>query len=479
MKKLIIIVCTLFFAFIFEACDLIDGTGVENPDLTIEQALAQPQSAERWTNGLKERVAVVYNDFLVTAELTTDNYVNNETFFNQNVDNGTLRDVDDDFDDTQFQIGKLREQAEFGLTEILVNNDPNAAGTELEAEMHFYKGFANLLAGELFTTLPSDGDAAAVAPAQHFQNAVQDFQNALSIDNSSETAISYYLGLARAYYNLGEQSNAESAANDAIALDGNDDYVRMVEFDGVNGPFSSMQDAVYDRASFDDLQPLPRLDFLDPKYGQDGDTESSIPMFKIEEAYLIIAESQLAGGNLGPAQNTLNDLLTIVSNRPTRAFNELAEERVEADEETQRPNTSATAVKADADAPARPGLVLDRTANTVVPTISGTSVSSAMVNGLTDTGVEAIELLYLLRQEIFFGEGRRIFDLGIRWPVSENEGLINENITDSDRQPTIPSYLPPIADFDSFAPLPCEGCAEVTISVNLNAAIASGRGYRF
>ncbi|MBO6524956.1 MAG: hypothetical protein JJ971_14075 [Balneolaceae bacterium] len=84
-------------------------------------------------------------------------------------------------------------------------------------------------------------------------------------------------------------------------------------------------------------------------------------------------------------------------------------------------------------------------------------------------------MLYLLRQEIFFGEGRRMFDLGIKWPVAEREALINPNIVASDREATIPAYLPPIAEFDAFT---ING-TEVTIQHNLNRTIATGRGNRF
>ncbi len=472
MKKLIFL-CTLLLAFSFEACDLVDGTGVENPDLTLDQALSQPNSAERWVNGLKEQLATTYNEFIVTAELTTDNYVNNETFFNQNVDSGTLRDIDDDFDDAQHAIATLREQAEFGLETVLAA-DEGAAGGSLEAEMHFYKGVANVLAGELFTALPPDGDTVAVAPSEHFQTAVQDFQNAIDI----EPTVGYYIGQARAYYNLGDKANARDLAQTAIDNNATNDYLRSVEFDGVDGPSNTLQDAVADRSSFDDLQPLPRLDFLDPKYGQAGDQESPIPMLKIEEAYLILAEAELSDNNLTDAQQQLDNLLDVVSNRPTRDFNELAEERVESDEVTQRPNEAAYEVRASADDPFRSGLVLDRTEATTVPTVSGTSVTSTMINGLSDTGADAVELLYLLRQEIFMGEGRRMVDLGIRWPTSENEALNNPNITDADRQPTVPSDLPPISEFDDFTPLPPDGSFQVTILHNLNAVLGA-RGTKF
>lgn len=476
MKKYVLII--LAAAFFLEACDLVDGTEVENPNLPLSEALGQPNVATSWVNGLNEQLASTYNNFAPTAELATDNYVNLETFFNQNVDGGTYRDIDDDFDDAQNEIAILREGAEFGLKTVL-ENDPDAVGTELEAEMHFHKGVANLLAGELFTALPPDGAAATAGPSTFFNTAVQDFQNALSVDS---TNVGYRILLARSLYNLGNQSEAVAAAQQAITDDSGDPFVRFVEFDGVNGPSNTLQDAVSDRGNFDDFQPLPRLDFLDPKYESRGDVEKNIPIAKIEEAHLIIAEAQLADGNLIGARQTMKDVVALIgSSRPLEAFDEGAEDRgFEEEAKTNRPNSSSFVVRSDSSELFRSGLVLDRTSSTMVPPISGTSVTDSIIdNALTND--ELLTVLYLMRQEIFFGEGRRIFDLGIRWPVSETEALTNDNIQDSDRQATIPGYLSPITDtapdmdaftanFDTF---------EVTINTDYNKVIALQRGNRF
>jgi len=472
MKKTILLTFCMSIAVL--SCDLIDGTGIENPNLPVDDAVNLPNAARPWVNGLNEQIASVYGEFLTTAELSTDNYINVQTFYNQNVDNSTYRDIDDDFDDTQRALSTLREQAIFGLDRVL-ENDPSSAGTELEAEMYFFKGLANLMLGELTTAFPAEAKGATVDPATLFQNAIQDFNNALNIDGSSETAISYRLALARTHYNLGNQSEAVSAANAAIAADGNDDYIRFVEFDGVNGPFNNFQDAVYDRGNFDDLQPLPRLDYLDPKYAIQGTDESPVPMFKIEEAYLIVAEAQLAGNDLPGARSTLQDLLAIVNSRPTRDFDETAEGRVNAKTGFQRPNSSSFIVRASSSDPFKSGLVLDRTESTTVPTVSGTSVTAADITALSSADGDALETLYLMRQEIFFGEGRRIFDLGIRWPVHEIEALNNPNITAADRTAVVPSFLPTGPEMDAFT----VSGNEVTISFNVNRIIAQQRGNRF
>ncbi|MDR9414724.1 MAG: hypothetical protein RI564_00475 [Gracilimonas sp.] len=471
MKKLVCIMIGL--TVMISSCDLIDGTNVRNPNLTLDDAAAQQNSATAWVNGLAQRNAVVYNSLLTVAELAGDNYVNKATFFNQNVDNGVYRDTDPNFNTAQQNIARLREQAEFGLNDILENN-PDAAGTELEAEMHFYKGWSHLLAGEYFIALSAEEVGDPQSPDAHFQLAVESFTRA----NSVNPSISYDLALARAHYALGNQSEAVSFSEAVLSADS--DFVRYIEYDGVNGPTNTLQDAVYDRQSFNDFQPLPRLDFLDPKYGDLGGTnESPVVLQKAEEAHLIVAEAQLADNDLPAAQGTMQSILSLVNSRPTRDIDDTEEGRAgTVDGGTNvRPNSSSYEVRASSSAPFISGLILDRTANTTVPTVSGTSLTSTDITNLSN-GQEALRALYLLRQEIFFGEGRRMVDLGIKWPISEVEALNNPNIEASERQAVIPSYIPAeYGDMDAFTV--DDTNQQVTITVDMNSVIASERGNKF
>ena len=78
-----------------------------------------------------------------------------------------------------------------------------------------------------------------------------------------------------------------------------------------------------------------------------------------------------------------------------------------------------------------------------VPSVSGTSVTSEMIQAVS-TADEALELLYLMRQEILISEGRRMFDLGMRFPTNTDEIDLNPNINAGDpiTKPVIPSYIP-------------------------------------
>ncbi len=470
MKKNIILTTFLAVA-VFASCDLIDGTGVENPNLSLDGAKELPNPATAFVNGLQEQLATMANNCITTQELATDNYVNVQSFYNQNVDVGTYRDIDTDFRNCQFGIATLREQAEYTLTEV-VPIDPNAQGAALEAEAHFFKGIANLWSGEIFTSLPDDAVAPAVGPTTHFNTAIADFTAALAIDSDN---VGYLLARARANYNMGNQSAAVADANAAIAADASGDYVRYILFDAVNGPANTFQNAVHDRGNFDDLQPLPRLDFLDPKFFDiDGTTDSDIPLVKIEEAHLILAEAELADGDLPGARTAMTNVAALANSRATSTVDDANESRNGDGTVAQRPNDGTYTVRASASDPFVAGHVIERTTTVETPSISATSVEAAEVAALA-TNEEALTMLYLLRQEIFFGEGRRMFDLGIRWPVAEREARINPSIEASDRTATIPSYLPPIVEFDAYT---ISG-TEVTIQHNLNRTIATGRGNRF
>tara|TARA_R110000868_G_scaffold1211_5_gene9410 strand:- start:445 stop:1854 length:1410 start_codon:yes stop_codon:yes gene_type:complete len=469
MKKNIILTTVLVFS-VFASCDLIDGTGVENPNLTLDAARDLPNPATAFVNGLQEQLASTANSCLTTQELATDNYMNAQTFYNQNVDGGTYRDIDTDFRNCQAAIGTLREQADYVLTDV-ITIDPVPAK---EAEAYFFRGIASLWSGEIFTTLPNDAVVAAVPPATHFAEAIADFTAALAIDG---TNVSYLLARARANYDAGNQAAAVADANAAITADASGTYVRYIIFDGVDGPTNTIQDALHDRGGFDDLQPLPRLDFLDPKFFDiSGSVDSNVPLLKIEEAHLILAEAEIADGDLPGARTVMTAVANLANSRAKSTVDDSGEGRSGQGTVAQRPDTSAYSVRASASDPFVDGLVLDRVATLATPSISATSVTAADITAIAND-VDALTTLYLLRQEIFFAEGRRMFDLGIRWPVSEREALLNPNIVASDRVATVPAFLPPISEHDAFT----DNAAtfEVTIQHNLNRTIATGRGNRF
>ena len=166
-----------------------------------------------------------------------------------------------------------------------------------------------------------------------------------------------------------------------------------------------------------------------------------ITIAKAEENYLILAEAALAEGNMQEAKSQLKSLLDLVKSRPVQKdVNDQLEGRYNGGLKAF-PNDPAYSVQASPKDSLRKGLIIDRRPPSLisVPYISGTSVTEEMIDGL-DNHDSALELVYLMRQEIFFAEGRRPADLGIRMPLCEVEAAkVDKN--GAYTQPTIPLPL--------------------------------------
>ncbi len=464
-KALIFLFSGLLLTVAFVGCDLLDSTNVDNPNVLQETALENPNPLERWTLGLERQTALLLNATLDYTSIATDNYVNTQTFYNQNADALAFLSSDVDVDEMFFDMNDLRETAEFGKHRVVpADEDPSPDNL---AELDFFEGMAHIFLGEHFRAAPLDSASAPVSPSRHYQEADSLLQEAIESGNGDQVA--YHLAQARAYYNDGNLSKARSRAQEVLNMD--DEYVRFVEYDNQNGPTNVMQDALYDRTTLDDFQPLPRLDFLDPKYGVSGAEEDPIPLLKAEEAHLILIEAELAEQDLSGAQDEMRELLDLVNTvREARVVDESTEGRLHQNPEgTPRPNSSDIEVRASPDDPFRSGLILDRTEETEVPGVSGTSVTESRINNL-GTMQEAWELYYLLRQEIFMAEGRRFVTFNLKLPLPRNERLLNPNVEETARS---------IPDFIVGQPLDGytwdQEADQVTIDVNMNRVLANNR----
>ncbi|WP_299755921.1 hypothetical protein [uncultured Pontibacter sp.] len=117
--------------------------------------------------------------------------------------------------------------------------------------------------------------------------------------------------------------------------------------------------------------------------------------------------------------------------------------------------------------------MLNRQAGAVtVPSVSGTSVTAAGVDTLS-TEDAALETLYLMRQEIFIAEGRRMVELGIKFPVSEIEALSNSQITPEQTQAFVPAFIPKDEVIDQFTYN--TAAKTVVIDVNLNKVLVENK----
>ncbi|MDX1326135.1 MAG: hypothetical protein R3299_00425 [Arenibacter sp.] len=435
--------------------EVVDFTDVENPNLSESSVVGQPNSAAIWTTGIEREISRTINEFLVLAELGSDNYVNTQTFFSQLFDGLDIRTTDTDIRDLTNEIGRVRAMATFGLETVGPNDEKYTK--EQEAEFHFYLGYSKLLSAMYFSALPQETLGAPVSSADNYQGAINSFNDAIALSDQPE----YHLGKARAYYYLGNKTEAVASAQAALNLD--DSFTRSAKFDAKDGPSNTMQDALFTRSTFDDLQPLPTLDFLDPKYSfVSTDLDAPVHFLKAEEAYLIMAEANLADGAVGNAQTNLKDLLTLVATREVREVNDQIEGRTER-APGSRPDTTNIVVNG------RSGLVLYRGGDKVsVPSVSGTSLTQTEIDNMTANDA-ALELLYRTRQEIFIAEGIRLVDMGVKMVINENEILQNQNISDGDPStvPVIPSFIAAVVDdLDAIDYEKGSGVANTVIDLN-------------
>ncbi|MFL1895740.1 tetratricopeptide repeat protein [Aquimarina sp. 2-A2] len=435
--------------------DATDFTTVTDPSLTESAVLGTPNSSQIWLSGLERNMSITLNEILILAELGSDNYENTQTFYNQFLDGLEIRIDDPDMRDTQFQIAEVRNSAQYGLTTI-GPNDPEYK-TTTEAEYHFFEGMSYLFAGMYFSALPQEPLGAPVSSAENLASAITSLDLAIDLNPKPE----YYLAKARANYYLGNKAEARTAAQNALSLD--DDFLRGAQYDQKEGPVNRFESALYQRATFDDFQPLPTLDFLDPKYSfLDPELDQSVYYLKAEEAHLILAEANLSDNNALAAQSNMENLLTLVDNREVRSINDSVEDRDD-NEPGSRPDSADIVVNGRTD------LVLSRKDGLIdVPSISGTSLELTDIPSITATDA-GLELLYRTRQEIFIAEGLRFVDMGIKLVIFQEEISLNPNISEGDASTVkvVPSFIAAVADdLDAFTYDKDAKTVETTINVN-------------
>jgi len=441
-------------AFLLIGCaDIINADKVENPQITDENLRANATGgATPLVTGLRRQMAAVMGIQSLIGDLVSDNLDNRTSFYDNRLSFPTqITPTTFTYDATYTNMQVMNALADFGLS-VIIPIDKNATADQI-AEVHFYKGMALLLLGENFRMFPVAEKGPLVTSAQAFNLAVTEFR--LGRSSSQTTMVNNcYLALARTYRMLGDPTNAKAYADSALTITGGTTYVFYAPQDATNGPTSTLLAALVTRAS-NDIQPNPRLDFLDPKI-----INNTIPMpvLKAEEAYLIRAEYWLKQGNLANARTEMSSAVALALTRPRTNFRDT-------DPRTSRPNDSTMVVYTDSGRtyPAIPGLIKRRSGLTLpIATVSWTSQTTTTIANLASVPVgsgtapntqrfEHIRMLYLLRQEIFFGEGRRMSDLGIRLPVTQRQIDGNPNVAGTAAtQVLVPAHIPPNNEYTLF-----------------------------
>ena len=453
------------------SCELLQPDDIINPNVDENTFLQTPNAMFTWVNGANRSFATIIGSYVELTEILSDNYFNNYSESSKVFDFPTILYTDLDVTNLQRYVGTLRETAIQGL-EVVAAAD--AAATDAQRfNLYYIKGFSFLLAGEYFIALPTENGGEVKSWKENLNLAVSTFTEALNYTGDTEEKAFVNTLIARAYYRLGDKANAVQYANKALALSKN--FVKQVEYDGNNGVISSIQEYLYGT----NFQPLPRLDFLDPKYFQKSSSPEARPICiaKAEEPYLILAEAALADNDMNGARNLMKTLLALVKSRPVETgINDQLEGRYNGGYK-EYPNSSEYKVAASSQDELRSGLVLDRQAPNFIsiPYISGTSVTEAMIDAPTSIdGV--LEVLYLMRQEIFMAEGRRAADLGIRLPVCETEAANTPSAADY-LTAQIPSFIPLNQDMDAFQM--DKDNKTVVIKYNMNRVIVQNKSTEY
>lgn len=462
-------------------CDAIDPTSVSNPTTTDDDLAQATDPTAALLPGLRAQFARMINAYIVATEVVSDNYSIHGTGLNQSMDepatvgpdifNGTGTSASGVY----WNVQELRALADFVIDEI-APNDPGAPPA-LVAEAHYYRGMAYLTLGEVFSHAPHEEDGTAQPSEAALTRAVSDLQAGTAFGVQASA------GLARAHRLLGDAGAAAAAANTVLSAESNLLFAPPYDSQFLNN--TSVFFLVL--RALQEMQPLPRLDFLDPKYTE---RDSPVPIAKAEEMHLILAEVALASGNMTEAGSQLASAITLAKSRGVVSFDDI-DERRNADL-SLRPRSEEIVVRADADSPYRAGLVLNRPSDgLLIPNISGTSLSADSVAALSSAS-EMWHALWLARQEILFLEGRRMADLGIKLPIMLREIDQNDNISEGDpgTVPVVPGYIPgsPQYALDIYTPLDLyDGVdpgaplvkTEVTVHIDMNKVLAANNASPF
>lgn len=465
--RLFSFICILIGA---SACELLQPDSIINPNVDEDTFLSSSNAMQSWVNGTNKSFATSISSYVELTELLSDNYFNNYTESSKVFDIPRILYTDVDVTNLQRYIGTFRESANYGINKV-ASADKGTTQENL-FNLYYIKGYSYLLAGEYFLALPVEVGGEVKDWRTNLNMAIETFSETLEYSNSNEDKAFINTLIARAYHKLGDKENATNYANIALSLSSN--FVKYVEFDGKNSVNNSIQSYTYGT----NFQPLPRLDFLDPKYFKLTELEQRpIAIAKAEEPYLILIEAVLSDNNTTSAKQKLKDLLTLVKSRPVETkINDQLEGRYNGGFKVY-PNSSEYKVASSPSEPFRSNLVLDRQSPHLitVPYISGTSVDETIIDNAS-TVDDLLEILYLMRQEIFFAEGRRASDLGFRLPVCEIEAA-NTTSAAPYLEAQIPSFIPLEQGLDAFDI--DETAKTVVIKYNMNKVLVKNKSSEY
>jgi hypothetical protein len=429
------------------SCDFLDPTSVENPRTTDEDLARALNPTASLLPGLRAQFSRMVQSTVVLTETVSDNYSIHGTGLDHAYDlprtigPGTVNSTGV-VTGAYWNAQELKALATFLIDVIMPGDDRKTPA--MVAEAHYRRGMAYLHLAENFAGAPVALDGTPQTAAQLLDLARADLMEAEGV--AGPIGLAAKAALARVHRWAGDAAAAAAAAGQVIAAD--PEFVFFAEYDAAS--VSNQPYAYLVSRALKEMQPLPRLDFLDPKYTH---SESSIPVAKAEEMHLIMAEAAMASGQWATGAGHLATAIEVAHARPTQLFSE-NDQRLNNDG-SPRPRHSTILVASAPGSEYRAGLVLDRPGQVVVRPISGTSLNADSIRAIPATNQDALlHALYLARQEIMLLEGRRMADLGIRLPIMRREIETNPNINAGDlgTQVVVPAWIPVDDEIDRFTP---------------------------
>jgi len=452
------------------ACGFLDPTEVENPSTTEDDLLNAVRPTAALLPGLRAAFATAINP--VIPEVVSDNYSIHGTGINKT--NDFPRQLTPDLIGGVYSNPQqLRSLTEFVLNDIIPTD--SLATVAQEHEARYYYGMSFLVMGEWFAGVPIEQDGAPVGSTDLINRAISELGEAITADPGGDFALPAQAALARAHRLVGNAAEADNFAS--IALGTDPTFIVEQGYDPAtitNGPFTFL----YLR-SLKEMQPLPRLDFLDPKYTA---REAPIIVAKAEEMLLIRAEVAFSNGDYAAGRELVAQAVEVAQARPTDDFED-DDPRLDLDL-LERPHDASITFRADASSPYRAGLVLTRPGTVTTPTVAATSLDADSIRAIAATEEESLlHAFFLARQEMLFLEGRRMADLGIKLPMSLTEIETNPSVNTGDLGTAVivPSFVPAEDQMDLFTPqTPYDASGnlvstQITGLVDVNRILAQNR----
>lgn len=372
-------------ALLLSSCELLSPDEVLNPNVEAQDFATSPQAMRNWVNGTEANFGVAVAAFAENTGILSDDLFNNSSRSSKTYDQLDIHYTDVEVYKLSIHIGKLLQMTAFGLDEI-AKNDAETTEEQL-FKLYYIRAYAYLLAGENFVALPREAHGEVLESEALLQTATEVLDEAMLHAQQPADRALVALLKARALRGVGQMKVAAAAARESLIYA--EEMVTTVQFDALNGYVNSLHEYVAGNL----FTILERMQFEAAKFPMLDYWNQPLAIAKSEEAYLILAEAAVYEQKNTEAADLLQSVLRLVSTR-----------------------TAA---------------------------VSLTSVTAQQIADAADTRT-LLETIYLLRQELFFGEGRRSSDLGIRLPISEVEYNEQGNLPERYTQAVIPAYLQPI-----------------------------------